>query len=108
MARFPVAWGNPPATHPPDQDWHGPWLCVACGARLPKRAAVQCGECAHAWRWAWLLRLHVLRRDLRFGPSLPGPWGGRAPWWRLDCWAALLRRALFRRIWVCPCCAHDL
>lgn len=114
--RFAVTWGNPPAELLPaimEGTYTGgrhPWHCVACGQRSPRRAAVQCGECAHAWRWAWLLSAHRLWRDLRFGPTLPDGWGGRAPWWRLDRWAALVRQGIRRpsEIWVCPCCAHDL
>jgi hypothetical protein len=111
--RFPVVWGNPPADHPPDREWPGPWLCVACSARLPRRAAFQCGECAHAWRWGWLLSLHDAWAYWQFIGPRERPddrgWGAaRAPWWRLDRLLTGLRIRRPGRVWVCPCCAHDL
>lgn len=62
--------------------------CWGCGRDGPRKWSALCGECFHAWRWEWLLSLH-------------DAW----LWWKLD------RRIRIRRpgkIWVCPCCAHDL
>jgi len=105
--RFPVIWGRTA-----DMGDHPDRLhCFACSHELPVRAAVQCGECAHAWRWGWLLSLRHVWLDVRRGPHLNDGWGTRAPWWRLDRWVALLPYVHPRRpshIWTCPCCAHDL
>lgn len=82
--RLRVTWGNLPhmGDHPDRL------LCFACDKELPTWAAVQCGECAHAWRWRWLLSLHDWVVCLRFRiwvlPRIPS------------------------RVWVCPCCMHDL
>lgn len=102
--RFAVTWGNPPGPGDHPHELH----CCACGYVLPGRAAVQCGECAHAWRWGWLLVLHNTRLWWRIGPFLPGPWGGEAPWWRLDRLHTRIRIQRLSRIWSCPCCSHDL
>lgn len=108
--RFPVTWGNPPAALLPAimAGTYGggphPWYCVACGTRLPRRAAVQCGECAHAWRWAWLLSLH----DAWMGwdTGLVRRWDGRMIFDRNTFrWPRIRRPSKIR---VCPCCAHDL
>ena len=83
IKRFRVTWGRPADMGDHPDELH----CFSCGHILPGRAATQCGECAHAWRWGWLLSLHDLRVD-----------------WKL------MRRFRPRRssnIYVCPCCAHD-
>lgn len=50
-----------------------------------------CGECLHAFRWRWSLRVAHVRTCWRYGIARRRAWG------------------LFdRRIWVCPLCAHDL
>lgn len=62
--------------------------CWACGRDGPRRHAVACGECFHGWRWRWLLSLHdwvkCLQLRIWVFPRIPS------------------------RVWVCPCCAHDL
>lgn len=87
-----------------------PVHCWSCHRDGPKRAKVACGECWHAWRWGWMLSVHHLWCGLQMGPWMPGPWGIRAPWWRLDRWAVRIWYSLTRpsKIYVCPCCAHDL
>lgn len=104
MTRFAVAWGDPPGMgdHPER------WLCVACHHELPTVAAVQCGECAHAWRWEWILSLHDAWLTWRLGGWLADGWGTPAPWWRLDRLHTRIRIRRPSKIWVCPCCSHDL
>ena len=78
-----------------------PVHCWGCHRDGPKRARAWCGECWHAWRWAWLLSLSDARLSWRLGKPL-GAWDVRLPWWR----RIRVRRP--SKIWVCPCCAHDL
>jgi len=85
--RFRVTWGDPPGMGDHPDEWH----CVACGTPLPRVAAVQCRECAHAWRWGWLLSLHDFRLHLR-----------------LSGWRPVRLPRIPSRVWICPCCAHDL
>jgi len=84
MPRFTVTWGRLPDMGDHPDELH----CFACGRPLPRQAAVQCGECAHAWRWGWLLSLHdwvtCLKLRIWVLPHIPS------------------------RVWICPCCAHDL
>jgi hypothetical protein len=64
--RFAVTWGRLP-----DMGDHPDRLCChACGCELPARAAEQCMECAHAWRWGWILSLHNAWPWWRMGPTL--------------------------------------
>jgi hypothetical protein len=103
--RFVVAWGREPDMGDHPNRWH----CAACGKESPYRAAVQCGECAHAWARGWLLSLHDLRTRWRYiGPTLNDGWGTRAPWWRLDRLHTGLKLYRPSKVWVCPCCSHDL
>lgn len=78
--------------------------CFACGHPLPYRAAIQCAECAHAWRWGWILSLHDAWVVWKIGRrnNLDLLMGSRI---------RLRDRIRIRRpskVWVCPCCAHDL
>ena len=75
--------------------------CCRCGKDGPRKWSAVCGECFHAWRWGWLLSLHDARTSWRVGRPL-GPWDHSVPWWR----RLRLRRP--SRIWVCPCCSHNL
>jgi len=62
--------------------------CFGCGEVVPTRYRECCSECGHTWRWGWRLSL-----------------ADALVWWRLD------RRLRIRRpsrVWVCPCCSHDL
>jgi hypothetical protein len=76
--------GRPHEGGPACEDRH----CWSCGRDGPRRWKVACGECFHAWRWGWLLSLHDWIQCLESGiwvlPRIPS------------------------RVWVCPCCSHDL
>lgn len=74
--------------------------CASCHRPMVREGvkAIRCGECWHAWRWKWQLVLHDARV---YWQMTKGGWR----WWQT------LQRVSFRRpsrIWVCPCCAHDL
>jgi len=88
--------GRPHGPEDACQDVH----CASCGRDGPHRYAVVCGECFHGWRWRWMLTVHDAWLSWKLGRR--SAWGPRA---------ALLERIRIRRprkIWVCPCCAHDL
>lgn len=75
--------------------------CHGCGRDGPRRFAACCGECFHAWRWGWLLSLADARLHWALGQRM-GAWDEPIRWWR----RIRLRRP--SRIYVCPCCSHDL
>jgi hypothetical protein len=89
--------------------------CYGCGKDGPRKWSAVCGECFHAWRWGWLLSLHdawtfwrYIGLRLRERPEQYG-WGAdRAPWWRLDRLHTGIRIRRPGKIWVCPCCSHNL
>ena len=98
-----VTWGRLP-----DMGDHPDRLhCFFCGHELPVRAAEQCGECGHAWRWGWLLTVHDAWLWWQMGPTLNDGWGNRAPWWRLDRLHTRIHVRRPSKIWSCPCCSHD-
>lgn len=79
--------------------------CASCGKKDPGRVRVSCGECFHAWRWRWQLSWHDMRVRWALGgwqfhgDLVPDPW-----WVRV--WNSIPR--VPSRVWVCPCCSHDL
>lgn len=79
--------------------------CHSCHTDGPKRFAVVCGECWHGWRFRWLLSLADARLAWRLGKPIEMWHGGRTPRGRLRDRIRIRRPS---RIWVCPCCAHDL
>lgn len=91
-----VKGGGPP---PPWGDGEPP--CQACGREMPKRYRVACAECWHVWRFGWLLSLADARAYWQATRPL-GPWDLDPPWY------ARIRILRPSKVWVCPCCAHDL
>jgi len=80
-----------------EKRWHDTH-CWACGRRVPTRYRACCAECGHTWRWKWLLSLHDARR---YWQMTEDGWH----WWQV------FQRVRPRRpskVWVCPCCSHDL
>ncbi len=79
--------------------------CHSCATDGPARFAVVCGECFHGWRFRWLLSLADARLNWQLGRRVE-MWNGT-----LTTWTPLRERIRVRRasrIWVCPCCTHDL
>lgn len=76
--------------------------CASCHKPQHQGQGTVCGECYHVWRWRWQLSLHDARVTWRLGGW---QWHGDLvadPWWR----RIRLRRP--SKVWVCPCCSHDL
>jgi hypothetical protein len=72
--------------------------CRACGQRVPIPFRMCCAECGHTWRWGWRLSLHDARVYWRM---TAGGWR----WWQI---AQRIRPRRPSKVWVCPCCSHDL
>lgn len=91
-------------------DYECSTACASCHKPVVAEGvkACRCGECWHAWRWGWLLSLHDARTYWRLGQCVGtsdayDDWC--IPWWKP--WQRIrLRRP--SKIWVCPCCSHDL
>lgn len=96
--------------------------CWSCHRRQPGNGLTVghtgCGECGHLWRTGAHLMVHhawvharlwwVDWRRRRGGTwtEPPAPWPDGWPRTRLWHLVRAFRRP--SRIWVCPCCAHDL
>jgi hypothetical protein len=79
--------------------------CAFCHKKVSIPFRIHCTECGHTWRWGWQLSLHDARTVWRTTMGyvyLPRRKEFKVHWWR----RVRLRHP--SKIWVCPCCSHDL